>query len=97
MQFSTKNLKFKRINLFLYKLLNHSVDSLELLAEIPLCIRHYTVRSTNTFYVQRQKQNYSHFAILNRILLNGNLTKNFDFFYRFTNKVKKYLFNNCLY
>lgn len=74
---SLSDRQFKNDILFYYKLLNNLIDCPELLTKIPLDVPHHTLHSTNTFYVQPQKQNFSHYAPLNRISLNS--IKNFDF------------------
>jgi hypothetical protein len=78
---SLENRRFNNDIIFLYKLLNNLIDCPELLAKIPFYIPKHTLRYTNTFYIQSQKQNYSHYAPLNRILLNGNTINNFDYFF----------------
>jgi hypothetical protein len=79
---------------FLYKLLNNQIDCPELLVKIPLNIPLHTLCSANTFYVKPKKQNYSHYAPINRILLNGNSIKNFDFFFDPPSKLKNVLNNH---
>lgn len=93
---SLEDRRFSNDILFFYKLLlNNSIDCPELLYKIPLNISHRTFRSTKTFYVPCHTQNYSHFAPLNRILLNGNFIRNFDLSFQFNYQVKKALIKNC--
>lgn len=86
--------RFNNDIFFLHKLLNNKIDCPELLEKIPLNVPLHTLRYINTFYVKRKKQNYSHYAPFNRILLNGNYIKNFDFFFDRSNKLKNILINH---
>jgi len=73
----------------LNKLLNNLIDCAEPFKKIPLNVPLHTRHPTNTFYVQPKKQNYSHYAPTNSILLNGNSIKNFDFYFGPPKQVKK--------
>jgi len=66
------NRRFNNDIFFLYKLLNNLIEYPEFLEKIPLNVPLHTLRSTNAFYSQPKKSNYSHYAPTNRILLNPN-------------------------
>lgn len=59
---------------FSYKLLNNLTNSPDLLAKIIPSISNHTLYSTNSIYVQPCKKAYGHYAFLDRVLLNVNIS-----------------------
>ena len=83
-ELNIESLERRRFNIdtqFMYNLLNNKIDCSELLSKISFNVPNHNLRTTNTFYVQPFKQNYSLHSPLNRIMYNCNSLENFDFFF----------------
>ena len=66
---------------WLYKLLNSAIICREVLRQIPINVPQTNAHVSQTFYTSTYRQNYSLFALINRMLTLGNSIDNFDFFY----------------
>jgi len=61
-------------------ILNKKKNCPELLSQIPLNVPQTNNRVSKTFYVRTYHNNYSQFALINRMFISGNSINNFDFF-----------------
>jgi hypothetical protein len=66
--------------LWLHKLLNFQINCPELLNLIPLNFPCVNTCVSHTFYLTTNRQNYSLYAAINRMLTTANTIKIFDFF-----------------
>jgi len=68
--------RFNNDIIFLYTFFNNIIVCPELLEKNPLNVPNLSLRSTNTFYVQPKSQDFSHYAAMNRIIINDISIKN---------------------